>query len=118
MNRYLLPSSTYRILLCSLFCLACLIAPSASVAQDPPPAAPAQGMHIIILIDTSTSMLDAVGRRGEPARGEKTRIDAIKAPLSEMIGAIEIDQKNAKNNTTLHIYEFSKGAGDEGGTEL
>ena len=118
MNRYLLPSSTYRILLCSLFCLACLIAPSASAAQaPPPPPAAAQGMHIIILIDTSNSMLEAVGARGEPKKGQESRIDAIKAPLSEMIGAIEIDQKNAKNNTTLHIYEFSKGAGDKGGTK-
>jgi hypothetical protein len=117
MNRYLLPSSTYRILLCSLFCLACLIAPSASAAQDPPPPAAAQGMHIIILIDTSNSMLEAVGARGEPKKGQESRITAIKAPLSEMIGAIEIDQKNAKNNTTLHIYEFSEGAGDKGGTK-
>jgi hypothetical protein len=96
-----------------------LITPSASAAQDPPPpAAAAQGMHIIILIDTSSSMLEAVGRNGEPARGEKTRIDAIKNPLSEMIDAIKLDQTNVKNNTTLHIYEFSKGAGDKGGTEL
>jgi len=42
---------------------------------------------------------------------EKMRIDAIKAPLSEMIDAIKIDEKNAENNTTLHLYEFSEGAG-------
>ncbi|MDC0050291.1 PKD domain-containing protein [Verrucomicrobia bacterium] len=42
---------------------------------------------------------------------EKKRIDAIKAPLSKMIDAIKIDEKNAENNTSLHLYEFSEGAG-------
>ena len=108
MNQNLKPSSHYSLLLCGIFCLACLIAPSISVAQDPPPTAPAQGRNIIILIDTSSSMEKLM----ETEEGEeKMRIDAIKAPLSEMIDAIKIDEKNAENNTTLHLYEFSEGAG-------
>ncbi|MDC0142954.1 hypothetical protein OAK45_00315 [Verrucomicrobia bacterium] len=95
MNRYLLPSSPFRILFCSLICLATVLLRSSGEAAE---------THRIILIDTSSTMRWKQNINAIPNKTlrERSRIDAIKKPLKAYI------KTKAKAGDTLRIYTFAK----------